>query len=90
MRKPEDNFAYEVVGPFHFNVVDLDIEGFCERVVALGGKQRSEIHAWDPELPFRLVYCEDPFGNIFEAYTHPYSQVYATLAANQGVTPTAR
>lgn len=87
VRKPEDNFAYEVVGPFHFNVVDPDIEGLVEKVVAAGGRQRSRIHAWDPELPFRLVYLEDPFGNIFEAYTHPYAQVYASLAATQGVTP---
>jgi catechol 2,3-dioxygenase-like lactoylglutathione lyase family enzyme len=87
VREPDDNFAYEIVGPFHFNVVDPNIEQFCGRVVALGGKQRSKIHAWDPELPFRLVYCEDPFGNIFECYTHPYTQVYATLAAKQGVTP---
>src|SRR3954467_6157501 len=55
VREPDDNFAYEIVGPFHFNVVDPNIEEFCGRVVALGGKQRSKIHAWNPELPFRIA-----------------------------------
>lgn len=82
-RKPADGFRYEEVGPFHFNVVDPDIDGLVQRVEAAGGRRRSETHPFDPELPFRMVYMEDPFGNVFECYTHPYVQLYSTLAARQ-------
>jgi catechol 2,3-dioxygenase-like lactoylglutathione lyase family enzyme len=80
---PDDNFHFNLVGPFHFNVVDPDIERLAERVEEYGGRRRTDIHRWDDDLPFRLVYLEDPFGNILECYTHPYAQIYATLAARQ-------
>ena len=29
------------------------------------------------EKPYKMVYCEDPFGNIVEIYTHSYELVYS-------------
>ncbi len=28
---------------------------------------------------YRLCYCEDPFGNIIEIYTHNYETLYGGL-----------
>jgi catechol-2,3-dioxygenase len=28
--------------------------------------------------PYKAVYCEDPFGNIIEIYTHSYEQIWSS------------
>jgi catechol-2,3-dioxygenase len=80
---PQDNFHFNTVGLYHFNVVDPEIEQLAERVEARDGRRRTEFHVFDEELPFRLVYLEDPFGNVLECYTHPYAQIYSALATRQ-------
>ena len=70
-------------GLFHFNTVDPDLRGLAERVERHGGKRRTDFHKWDSDLPFEMVYLEDPFGNIIEGYSHPYGVIYAALAAKQ-------
>lgn len=38
-----------------------------------GGKQRMSICEYYPgDKPYRIVYCEDPFGNLVEIYSHSY------------------
>jgi lactoylglutathione lyase family protein len=65
-------------GPSHFCVQDPDIEGMVERIIAHGGKQRMPIQEFYPgEKPYRMVYCEDPFGNLVEIYTHSYELTYS-------------
>ena len=32
------------------------------------------------EKPYRMVYCEDPFGNILEIYSHSYELTYSAGA----------
>lgn len=78
--EPTDNFEYWKRGIFHYCVVDPDIEGLAQRIAATGGKVRSKI--WDlfDGQPYRLVYCEDPFGTIVEIYSHSHEQFFA----NQG------
>jgi catechol 2,3-dioxygenase-like lactoylglutathione lyase family enzyme len=50
-------------------------------IVAHGGKQRSHINEYFPgEKPYKMVYCEDPFGNILEVYTHSYELTYSAGA----------
>lgn len=75
------DFEYWKTGVFHFCVQDPDVEGLAERIVAAGGKQRMPIrHYYPDEKPYRMVYCEDPFGNIVEIYSHSYELTYSAGA----------
>ncbi|MGD7045947.1 lactoylglutathione lyase family protein [Jeotgalibacillus proteolyticus] len=76
--KPDNNFEYWKTGIFHFCVQDPDIEGLVEKILAHGGKQRMPIREYYPnDKPYKMVYVEDPFGNIFEIYTHSYEMTYS-------------
>jgi catechol 2,3-dioxygenase-like lactoylglutathione lyase family enzyme len=74
----EDNFEFAKSGFFHICVVERDIARFVARIVATGGRLRSE-RLWDafPGEPYRWCYCEDPFGNIIEVHTHTDERVYS-------------
>lgn len=75
---PEDNFEFWKTGIFHYCVQDPDIEGLAEKIVAHGGRQRMQIREYYPgEKPYRMVYCEDPFGNLVEIYSHSYELTYS-------------
>lgn len=77
--KPE--FSPFKSGLFHFSVQDPDIEGLVEKIVAAGGKQRMPIREYYPgEKPFRMCYVEDPFGTVFEIYSHSYELNYSAGA----------
>lgn len=68
-------------GLFHFCVQDPDIEGLTQKIVANGGKQRMPIREYYPnEKPYKMVYVEDPFGIVFEIYTHSYELTYSSGA----------
>lgn len=76
--KPENNFEYWKTSVFHFCVQDPDVEGLAARIVAAGGKQRMPVREYFPgEKPYRMVYMEDPFGNIIEIYSHSYELTYS-------------
>jgi hypothetical protein len=32
------------------------------------------------DKPYRMVYMEDPFGNVFELYSHSYELTYSAGA----------
>lgn len=68
-------------GLFHFCIQDPAIEELTEKIVAAGGKQRMPIREYYPgEKPFKMVYVEDPFGVVFEIYTHSYELTYSSGA----------
>ena len=78
-KRPE--FNPFTTGLFHFSVQDPDIEGLIGKIVAAGGKQRMPIREYYPnEKPFKMCYVEDPFGIIFEIYTHSYETTYSAGA----------
>ena len=79
---PEDNFEYWKTGIFHFCVQDPDVEGLAEKIVAHGGKKRMEKprYYYPGEKPYRMIYMEDPFGNILEIYSHSYELIYSAGA----------
>ncbi len=78
---PENNFDYRRSGVFHFCIQDPDVEGLLAKVVEHGGKQRMPVRYYYPgQKPYRMVYCEDPFGNIFEIYSHSYELTYSAGA----------
>ncbi|NRD20582.1 lactoylglutathione lyase family protein [Winogradskyella eckloniae] len=68
-------------GLFHFCIQDPNIEGLVEKIVAAGGKQRMPIRAYYPkDKPYKMCYVEDPFGIVFEVYTHSYELTYSSGA----------
>ncbi|GAF52111.1 LOW QUALITY PROTEIN: glyoxalase family protein [Psychrobacter sp. JCM 18900] len=78
-REPENNFEYWKTGIFHFCVQDPNVEDLAERMVAAGGKKRMEKprYYYPGEKPYRMIYMEDPFGNIVEIYSHSYELIYS-------------
>jgi catechol-2,3-dioxygenase len=74
----ENNFEYWKTGFFYIAITDPNIEKLAKRISENGGKQRSKIWQLIPDKPYRKVYCEDPFGNIIEIYTHNYEQVWSS------------
>ena len=68
-------------GLFHFSVQDPDVEGLVKKIVAAGGKQRMPVRAYYPgDKPYRMCYVEDPFGIVFEIYSHSYELHYSAGA----------
>jgi lactoylglutathione lyase family protein len=59
-----------------------DLEGRVKIIEELGGRQRmQQVRKYYPgEKPYRMVYMEDPFGNIFELYSHSYELTYSAGA----------
>ncbi|WP_138473021.1 lactoylglutathione lyase family protein [Poseidonocella sp. HB161398] len=81
--KPADNLPYRQLGLFHFAIQDPDLEGLLAKIVAAGGKQRMPVREYFPgEKPYRMVYVEDPFGIVFELYSHSYELTYSAGAYN--------
>ncbi|QPH54619.1 lactoylglutathione lyase family protein [Pontivivens ytuae] len=77
----DNNLDYKRHGLFHFAVQDPDIEGLAARIVAAGGRQRMPVREYYPgEKPYRMVYVEDPFGIVFELYSHGYELTYSSGA----------
>ena len=77
-------FEYWRQGLFHFCFQDEELEKRVELIQQLGGKQRMEQvrHYYPGKKPYRMLYCEDPFGNIFELYSHSSELTYAAGAYN--------
>ncbi|WP_321281876.1 lactoylglutathione lyase family protein [Marinifilum fragile] len=65
-------------GLFHFSVQDPDVEGLVQKIVEHGGKQRMPIREYYPgDKPYCMCYVEDPFGVVFEIYSHSYELHYS-------------
>ena len=74
-------FEFRKTGTLHFCVQTRDVEGLLEKILAQGGKQRMPIRYYYPgEKPYRMVYVEDPFGVVFEIYSHSYELPYSAGA----------
>lgn len=72
------NFEPFRTGLFHFSVQDPDVEGLVKKIVDAGGKQRMPIREYYPgDKPYRMCYVEDPFGTVFEIYSHSYELHYS-------------
>ena len=77
VQRRSGEFEYWRAGFFHICVVDPEIEALAARIEATGGRRRSEILTLFEDEPQRLVYCEDPFGNLVEIFTHSHEQTFA-------------
>jgi catechol 2,3-dioxygenase-like lactoylglutathione lyase family enzyme len=74
-----DNFEYWKSGFFHICVTDPNIEELCKKISDCGGRQRSRIWDVDPDKGYKIAFCEDPFGNVIEIYTHSYEQLVTSF-----------
>jgi catechol 2,3-dioxygenase-like lactoylglutathione lyase family enzyme len=73
----KNNFDYAPTGIFHFCVTDPAIEALAKKIAKTGGKQRSKIWKLWPDKPYKVCYCQDPWGNIIELNSHGYVQIWA-------------
>lgn len=74
-----DNFEYWKVGIMHFTIIDPDIENLVRRIAETGGKARSKVWTLFPGKPYKIAYCQDPFGNIIEISSHSTEQTWSNL-----------
>ncbi|QIR15382.1 VOC family protein [Shewanella aestuarii] len=80
-RQERHHVDFSRIGIFHYCLETKDFEGVIERVEQFGGKVRMDIMRYHPEddsKPYKMVYLEDPFGNLFELYSHSYSETYSS------------
>ena len=72
-------FEYWRKGLFHFCLQDEKLEERVKLIESMGGKQRMQQvrHYYPGQKPYRMVYVEDPFGNVFELYSHSYELTYS-------------
>ena len=75
-----DNFEYWKSGFIHICITDPNIEELCKRISETGGKQRSKIWEIVPDKGYKIAFCEDPFGNIIEIFSHSYEQTIISLS----------
>ena len=75
-----NNFEYWKSGFMHIYITDPDIEGLCKKISETGGKQRSKVWEIVPDKGYKIAFCEDPFGNIIEIYSHSYEQTITSLS----------
>lgn len=79
--KEAPEFSPFNTGLFHFCIQDPNIEALTNKIIEHGGKQRMPIREYYPgEKPYKMVYVEDPFGIVFEIYTHSYELTYSSGA----------
>jgi catechol 2,3-dioxygenase-like lactoylglutathione lyase family enzyme len=64
-------------GIFHVCLVPENLARTAARVAATGGRRTSGIWPIFPGAPYRTCYCEDPFGNTIELYSHSHERTYA-------------
>lgn len=72
------SFEYWRTGIFHVCFAVGAIDHVAERIAGSGGRRRTpaarEIF---PGEPYRTCFCEDPFGNVIELYSHSHERTYA-------------
>jgi catechol 2,3-dioxygenase-like lactoylglutathione lyase family enzyme len=64
-------------GIFHVCLVPASLERAAARIAGTGGRRTSRIWHIFPDAPYRTCYCEDPFGNTLELYSHSHERTYA-------------
>jgi catechol 2,3-dioxygenase-like lactoylglutathione lyase family enzyme len=72
-----ENFEYWKTGFYHIAITEPDLEGLAQRIATSGGKRRTDVLELVPGSRKQICFCEDPFGNIIEIYSHSYEQVWA-------------
>ena len=74
-----DNFEYWKTGFFHIAITEPEIDLLADRIESSGGRKRTKVMELNPGSGKRICFCEDPFGNIIEIYSHSYEQFWANV-----------
>jgi predicted enzyme related to lactoylglutathione lyase len=77
MRSKDNNFEYWKTGFSHIALTEPDIEELASKIASTGGKRRTDVMELVPGSGKKICFCEDPFGNILEIYSHSYEQFWA-------------
>ena len=80
-RDERHDLNFNRLGIFHFCLQTDDFETVMEKTEQYGGKVRMDVMRYHPEddsKPAKMVYLEDPFGNLFELYSHTYEETYSS------------
>ncbi len=80
---PENNMEYWKHGFWHICFTDPDIEVLARKIEESGGRLRSGIANFVPGTDRKLIYCEDPFGNVIELFSHSYEQTFSNWLPSQ-------
>lgn len=73
---PEENMPYWNRGPFHIALTCPDVDCMADLIVKNGGRKRNEPIDFVPGRPWRLCYCEDPWGNVVEIMSATYAEIF--------------
>ena len=77
--KPENNFNFRQHGVFHYCIQDPNLEELAQEVLKWGGKKITDVEYFYPKKkPYRMIYMEDPFGNVFTIYSHSHELSHAS------------
>lgn len=71
-----ENMAYWQRGPFHIALTCPDVDGLVHRIYAAGGRKRIEPVDFVAGRPWRLCYCEDPWGTVIEIMSASYAEMF--------------
>ena len=71
--KPEKEFEYWRIGISHICLTVDDLDGTIEKLIAHGGRRRSEIHKVWPGTS--VCYCQDPWGVVIELSSQSYHHI---------------
>lgn len=64
------------LGYFHICVIVNDVEQVAAVIAQTGGKKKSQLWNTRQGKPYYLIYCEDPYGNTIELYSHSTELMY--------------
>ena len=78
-QEEENNFEYWKTGYFHSALTEPNIEEIADKIALSRGKRRTDIMELVPGSGKKICFCEDPFGNVIEIYSHSYEQFWANV-----------
>jgi len=70
-------FDYWRPGWFHLCVIEHAIDALCARIEGAAGRRLTDVLRITPGQPYRMCYCQDPFGNVVEIHTHQQGRAAA-------------
>lgn len=72
-----ENFDFWRTGYFHIAITEPLIAQLADRIASSGGKMRTGVMQLAAGSDKKICFCEDPFGNIIEIYSHSYEQFWS-------------
>ena len=74
---PDPEMTYWRPGPWHVSFTHPEVDLTVERMVAAGGRRRTQAVAFVPGRPWRLAYASDPWSNTIEIVSHSYAEMFS-------------